>query len=284
MAAILFMHYGKVFLDALERLEKEVPGVTAQDLRDMSDSEKKQLGSVLGLEREEAVHGGDYMGAGRGSVLPTARWCTGWHMCEGAGNFRCANTYVPLAGKQGFHLLDMVSKNTSIININKTDLLVEPTAGSWALSLNEIKPPIISYLKQAPPSGMHLPIDMKWVLVGRKESGPIQFEFETKGLRTPSQADSDAMSVQNYKVDDSRVMVCKPDFIDRVSFADKSRVRFAIDGEQTSVARELDNFGIHTGSCVLLEAQVGVGRHTLVVEPLRAGTPLVAVSHVIYPA
>lgn len=43
-------------------------------------------------------------------------------------------------------------------------------------------------------------------------------------------------------------------------------------------------YGLYPGSCVLLNADVGVGRHTVRVEPLKAGEPFVAISHVLYPA
>lgn len=50
-------------------------------------------------------------------------------------------------------------------------------------------------------------------------------------------------------------------------------------------AVEVDQqYGMHNGSCVLLDAEVGIGRHTVRVEPLKAGEPFVAISHVLYPA
>lgn len=60
-------------------------------------------------------------------------------------------------------------------------------------------------------------------------------------------------------------------------------VRFSVDGEQVSVV-ELAQYGLHEQSCVLLGAEVGVGRHTVTVEPLDAGERYVAISHVLYPA
>lgn len=81
----------------------------------------------------------------------------------------------------------------------------------------------------------------------------------------------------------SRVAVCKPDFIDRVRFDDEKGVRFSVDGVITSV---VPGGGGHlaTKSCALLAAEIGPGLHRLTVEPLRKGEPLVAISHVIYPA
>ncbi|CAM9808128.1 unnamed protein product [Scytosiphon promiscuus] len=81
----------------------------------------------------------------------------------------------------------------------------------------------------------------------------------------------------------ARVAVCKPDFIDRVDFADPEGVRFTVDGVVTSaVPRDKD--ALATRSCSLLAAEIGPGLHRLRVEPLRQGEPLVAISHIIYPA
>lgn len=82
---------------------------------------------------------------------------------------------------------------------------------------------------------------------------------------------------------DSRVVVCKPDFIDRVDFADPGGVVFSIDGVETSVVPGGED-GLATQSCALLAAEVRPGRHRLKVAPLRRGEPFVAISHVIYPA
>lgn len=82
---------------------------------------------------------------------------------------------------------------------------------------------------------------------------------------------------------DSRVAVCKPYFFDRVEFSNTTGVRFSVDGVETSVV-EAGRDGLTTPSCVFLAAEIGPGRHRLRVEPLIHGGPLVAISHVIYPA
>lgn len=81
----------------------------------------------------------------------------------------------------------------------------------------------------------------------------------------------------------SRLVVCRPDFIDRVDFADAAAVRFSVDGVATTVVPPEEN-GLVTTSCSLLAAEIGPGRHRLRVEPLKEGEPFVAISHVIYPA
>ena len=80
------------------------------------------------------------------------------------------------------------------------------------------------------------------------------------------------------------MVVCRPDFIDRVELDDKAGVRYSVDGVETSPVGLVSQYGLHKGSCVLLAAEVGVGRHTLAVEPLKTGKPFVAISHVLYPA
>ncbi|CAM9235118.1 unnamed protein product [Ectocarpus sp. 4 AP-2014] len=82
---------------------------------------------------------------------------------------------------------------------------------------------------------------------------------------------------------DSRVVICKPDFITRVDFTDSTQVTFRVDGV-VAIAEELEQGFMTQGSCVILEADVGVGRHTVSVEPLHSGAPYVAVSHLLYPA
>ncbi|CAM9959896.1 unnamed protein product [Ectocarpus fasciculatus] len=199
------------------------------------------------------------------------------------------------------------------------------------------------------PEGYHKPIDVKWVLVGDADSGPIEFEFYTGGVRLDGALDRKASATAAAAVAavavatgvqgvegaamhglevagehpeaagatavapvggqagvlplgpveaaaaaaaaalagtegvDSRVVVCKPDFIDRVDFADPDGVVFSIDGVETSVVPAEEN-GLATQSCALLAAEVGPGRHRLKVVPLRRGKPFVAISHVIYPA
>lgn len=49
-------------------------------------------------------------------------------------------------------------------------------------------------------------------------------------------------------------------------------------------AVEMVQYGLYPRSCVLLDAEVGVGRHTVRVEPMMEGEPYVAVSHVLYRA
>lgn len=302
VADILFMHYAKVFLRAMSRLEKVSPGWTATELRKQNEASIHSLGVSLELWEDEhrSNEAGDYalvsrsnslfMGGGRGRALPSPSWCTSWRFCRGAGNYRCANTYYPLAGGEGSRLLDMVSERTSVLNSKCKNLVVKPNTGHWSLTLNEEKPSILEYLKTGrAPKGKHLPIDTKWVLVGNKASGPIEFEFETLGV--PQTRASKDVSVNGtaaegttVAVDDSRVVVCKPDFIRRVELGSAGDVRYSIDGVQTMTVRLLSHFGLHEGSCVLLAAEIGVGRHTLTVEPLKDGQPYVAISHIIYPA
>lgn len=186
--------------------------------------------------------------------------------------------------------MDMVSERTQLVNRHQESLLVSPSKGSWAVTLNEIKQPILDYLEQTPPEGMHLPVDMKWVLVGDQLSGPIGFEFETLGVPPVREAVGGLVvagggsSTANCPAKDSRITVCKPDFIDYVGLGDVNGVTYSVDGVKTSVVRLLDHQGLHNGSCALLAAEVGVGRHTLTMEPLSRGPPHVAISHVIYPA
>lgn len=324
VADMLFMHYAKVFLSALDRLEKVEPGWTVTQFLELSDSSRASLGVSLGLWGEEgsaqvstgtvdarastrSVGAGDgdrhsdiFLGGGRGSVLPRPAWCKGWRFCEGAGNYRCANTYFPLAGKNGSRLLDMVSERTPVLNSGHETLLKKPGRGHWAVTLNEVKLPILEYLKTTPPEGMHHPIDMKWVLVGDAMSGPIEFEFETIGV-VPGGADWSATAAAEAKTeksgsrtavvprnagagDDSRLVVCRPDFIDRVKLNDKTGIRYSIDGVETLPVKLIAQYGLQINSCVLLAAEIGAGRHTLAVEPLRKGEPFVAISHVLYPA
>lgn len=285
VADVLFIHYAHVFLAALDRLKAAEPRATSQQLRDETAFGKAVLRDAMGLGNPQEVSGdgSDFVGAGRGGLLPRPAWCKGWRFCEGAGDYRCAVTYSPLAGREGSQLLDMVSEHTPFSNANKTVLVAQPMAGQWAVTLNEIKEPILSYLMAPAPEGMHKPIDMKWVLVGDRESGPIEFEFETKGR--PAKAASEAVFGNNVvAITDSRVIVCKGETVERVALHDNKRVRFMIDGEETSVVRPIQNHFVTEGTCVLLGAQVGVGRHTLSVEPLTMGGLLISVSHVVYPA
>lgn len=309
LADMLFMHYAKVFLGAVDRLQDVAPGTTATQLREMNSLSRKSLRSSLGLgdgksvarrigdgAGDEGSGGSDvYMGGGRGSILPRPVWCIGWRFCEGAGSYRCANTYFPLAGKEGSRLVDMVSERTpAILNRNHEQYLTQPSEGHWTITLNEESQNFLRYLKSTPPKGMHLPIDMKWVLIGDKQSGPIEFEFETIGAplgragamhpgKMPTNTDGTMAEQIMPRFDDLRVAVCRPDFIDHIKLTDATGVKFSVDGVEASVV-ELAHDGLHSGSCVLLDAEVGAGRHILTVEPLLNGAPFVAVSHVLYPA
>lgn len=293
MADVLFMHYAHVFLNALQRLENAAPGVTAQQLRDETEADKLSLLASIGIENPEEVSGNGqgYMGAGRGDILPNPRWCAGWRFCEGAGNYRCANTFSPLAGREGSRLLDMVSERTPFVNSGRKHLVAEPTEGHWAVTLNEVKKSVLDYVAEPVPTrfaGMHKPIDMKWVLVGNGNSGPIEFGFETKGLaNNPEEASSsgeNAGSSAAEAIEDSRVVVCKASIIDCIRLDDRQGVRFRLDGIETSVLRPIAHRYLNPQLCVLLAAQVGVGKHTLRVEPLRVKGSPVSISHVIYPA
>lgn len=324
VADMLFMHYAKVFLNALDRLEKAAPGWAVSHFLELSASSRASLGVSLGLWGEDLSdqasagtadarastgsvgagdgdrYSGSYLGGGRGSVLPRPAWCKGWRFCEGAGNYRCANTYFPLAGKNGSRLVDMVSERTPVVNSGHELFLKKPSRGHWAVTLNEVKVPILEYLKTTPPEGMHHPIDMKWVLVGDAKSGPIEFDFETIGVvpggaeggataaaktKAGSSGNSTAAAPRNAEAeDDPRLVVCRPDFIHRVKLDDKAGIRYSVDGVETLPVELIAQYGLQEGSCVLLAAEIGPGRHTLAVEPLKKGEPFVAISHVLYPA
>lgn len=341
VADMLFMHYAKVFIGALKRLDGEVPAITASQLRG-SDPERtldmRSLRETLDLGPGAVASSGDdeadvYMGGGRGDILPPPVGCADWMFCSGAGDFRCANSYFPLAGDERSRLLDMVWEGTpAVLNADHSEYFAEPMAGHWAVTLNEEARKLIEYLGVAPPEGFHHPIDMKWVLVGDEASGPINFEFETIGIpperggvpveeevseglggeersaeeeeeqaggkevveeweeqRRDRQENEDngrrrAMTPpQNSVPRGSRVVVCKPDFIERRDFTDSTQVRFRLDGVEVT-AEELVQGFMKRGACVTLEAEVGVGRHMVTVEPLESGVPYVAISHLLYPA
>lgn len=291
------MNYGKAFLKALDRLEEVAPGITPNELRAKDGPSRTALGASLGLgsealredRREEdgvrisgdVLTSGDEMGAGRGVILPPPSWCGGWHFCDFAGDYRCANTLFPLAGKKGFRLLDMLSERLPPVNnLERTKYVIEPTEGHWAVTINEEKPAVIEYLSASAPKGKHKPIDKKWVLVGNRLSGPIEFEFETMG--SPQQGGA-TKAKGDLGRGNSRVGVCRPSFIARVDFADPAGVRLSVDGMEASVI-PLEHRGLSSGSCVLLDVDVGVGKHNITVEPLRDGKPYVAISHILYPA
>lgn len=191
---MLFMHYGAVFLSALERLEVVRPGITASGLRQHETLSERGMGILresLGLDAggmsvTNAAAGADggstapgndnvnssksssnstgaYMGGGRGDILPPPAWCKGWRFCDWAGSYRCANTYSPLAGRDGSRLVDMVSERTpTVLNRHRLENFVEPSPGRWAVTLNEESANIKAYLQVPPPEGFHHPIDMKW--------------------------------------------------------------------------------------------------------------------------
>lgn len=177
---MLFMHYAEVFLRAIERLDAERPGITAAGLQHqdaLSSGGRNNLREALGLgEVDDGGSGSSsirsgggsgnaatYMGGGRGAILPPPAWCKDWRFCEWAGNYRCANTYFPLAGKEGSRLVDMVSEGTpAVLNRNHSEYFVEPSKGRWVVTLNEEAQSIKDYLAVPPPEGFHHPIDMKW--------------------------------------------------------------------------------------------------------------------------
>lgn len=187
MGDMLFMHYAAVFLSALERLHAMRPGITIAGLRNqdaLSSGGRSSLRESLGLGEVDdngsggsgsgsgSGSGGDgdgsgnaaaFMGGGRGEILPSPAWCKGWRFCDWAGSYRCANTYFPLAGKEGSRLIDMVSERTpAVLNRNRSEYFVEPSRGRWAVTLNEQAPSLKKYLGMPPPEGFHHPIDMKW--------------------------------------------------------------------------------------------------------------------------
>lgn len=330
VADMLFMHYAEVFLSAMSRLEGVAPGVTGAELREKGSASRTDLrtslgglmgvgGAAEGVVATGGGHdgkgdeggggggGGGYMGAGRGSILPPPAWCAGSNFCEASGNYRCATTFFPLAGKAGSRLLDMVSPEGArrVLNLDREEYMVAPAEGHWAVTLNEEAANLLAYLKLTPPKGTHHPIDMKWVLVGDAKSGPIEFEFETigvpvgaareeggeggAGIAAETERNGDGTAVADVPGvastgEDSRVVVCRPDFIDRVDLNDEAGVRYSVDGVETSPVGLVNQYGLHQGSCVLLAAEIGAGRHTLSVEPLKQGKPFVAISHVLYPA
>ncbi len=184
------------------------------------------------------------------------------------------------------------------------------------LMLCQVAKVAIDYMSSAEtPEGFHKPIDTKWVLVGDAGSGPIEFEFSTftTGVNVAVEADpgpgpgpgpqerqergSPGGATPGRVADrqaggagrggasaavDHRLVVCRPDFIKRIDFADSSGVRFSVDGVETSVVPK-DQDGLDTPSCSRLAAEIPPGRHRLRVEPLKHGSPYVAVSHVMYP-
>lgn len=185
MSDMLFMHYAKVFLSAMERLDVARPGITAaglQNLDALSSGGKNSLREALGLgeaagngsdrsdSNKSGGDGGDgsgnaaaFMGGGRATILPPPAWCKGWRFCEWAGNYRCADTYFPLAGKEGSRLVDMISERTpAVLNRNHSEYFMEPSRGRWVVTLNEESQKIKDYLQVPPPEGFHHPIDMKW--------------------------------------------------------------------------------------------------------------------------
>ena len=286
------MHYAKAFLSALGRLEEMTPGITAADLPAKDDTSRAALMASLGLWNEasrgdprgdDGVSVND-LGEGQGDALPPPTWCGEWHFCHFAGDYRCANTFFPLAGKEGFRLLDMVSEVTpGILNRERALYNVNPTEGHWAVTLNEDNPVVIKYLVGPAAGGKHKPIDKKWVLVGDRLSGPIDLEFETVGFPSEEREAAAATAAEESTRTALRVGVCRPSFIDRIDFADSTGVKFKVDGVEASVV-PLEHRGLSRGSCVLLEADIGVGKHSLTVEPLRDGQPYVAISHILYPA
>lgn len=337
---MLFMHYAKVFLGALERLEDAVPGVTVSQLRGSAPEQMnmRSLRETLGLGPGVVARFGDgegdtFMGGGRGDILPPPAWCADWMFCSGAGNYRCANSYFPLAGGESSRLLDRIWEGTpAVLNADHSEFFAEPTAGHWAVTLNEKSLHLLEYLQIPPQEGFHKAIDMKWVLIGEEASGPIDFEFETIGIpperggamvvaeedseglgeekgveergreqgnqeaveereEQPEDREEDVDSSlrrttgqgQNSAPPDSRVVVCKPDFIDRQDFTNSTQVRFRLDGAEVP-AKLLDQFFMVNGSCATLEVEVGVGWHRVTVEPLESGVPYVAISHLLYPA
>lgn len=342
IADMLFMHYAKVFIGALERLDGVMPRVTASQLRGSNPEqtltmtslrETLDLGPGAVASTSEGDEGDPYMGGGRGDILPPPATCADWMFCSGAGDYRCANSYFPLAGDEGSRLLGMVWEGTpAVLNADLSEYFAEPAAGHWAVTLNEQSPKLIEYLTVAPPEGFHHPIDMKWTLVGDEASGPIDFEFETIGVpperggaplveegsdgpgeeegaaegqegqqgdlevveewgrqRRDGEEDEDSGRrratdrPQNSAPPGSRVVVCKPDFIDRRDFTNTTQVRFRLDGVEVSAEEMVQPF-LTRGACASLEAEVGVGRHKLTVEPLQSGMPYVAISHLLYPA
>eukprot|EP00903_Cladosiphon_okamuranus_P013718 g12774.t1 len=334
VADMLFMHYAQVFIGALKRLDGAMPGVTASQLRSSGPEQTLSMGTlretldlgpgaVVSVASSGDDEAGIYMGGGRGNILPPPVLCPDWIFCSSAGDFRCANSYFPLAGDESSRLLDLVREGTPVVlNAEHSQYFAEPAAGHWAVTLNEMAPGLLEYIGVAPPEGFHHPIDMKWVLVGDEASGPISFEFETIGNPPPEgeavpavveeeseglggEKDWDAEGEEEQEGDrekdednsrrratgqqenwvpwDSRVVVCKPDFIDRQDFTNSTQVRFRLDGAEVA-AEELFQGFMKKGACVTLEAEVGVGRHVVTVEPLQLGEPYVAVSHLLYPA
>ena len=104
-----------------------------------------------------------------------------------------------------------------------------------------------------------------------------------KPQRAISHPPSRACASTTYSISPS-VCIHSQDFITRAPFNESSQVRFSIDGVDVSTVEVDQLYGLYPGSCVLLDAQVGAGHHTVRVEPLKAGEPFVAISHVLYPA
>ncbi len=298
---MLFMHYAPVFLGGLARLEAAMPGVTAEELRHSGEGADTAatLRDTLGLGAA-APHGGGgndgddggvYAGGGRGDFLPPPAWCAEWMLCARAGDFRCATSYFPLLGREDSRLLEMVASEEKVTGMDLSEYFLPPSPGRWSVTLNEDAENLVSYLREIPPEGFHHPVDTKWVLEGDAASGPIEFEFETVGSphgRAPG-GDKDAAALRVARGGSgvrpgSQVVVCKPDFIDRKDFTNSTQVRFLVDGVEAAAAELEQGDVMLEGSCVTLAAEVGVGRHTVTVEPLEIGEPYVAISHLVYPA
>lgn len=275
------MHYARVFLAALKRLEAAAADTTAQQLRDSTEAHRAALLESVGVPSAREVSGGGNtsMSAGRGALLPSPHWCKDWHFCHEAGNYRCSTSYVPVAGEGGSNLLDMISDRTPVLNRDVKELEGQPTQGHWAVTLNEVYPFLFDYFKIPDEDGKHKPIDRKWVLVGNSESGPIDLEFETRGNPTTDSSDDSPESVTN-----AQAVVCSRSIIDMVKLNDTEAVRFKMDGEVTSAQEMPEHVYTDHSDCVMLDHQLRVGRHTLSVEALKADGPPVGISHVIYPA
>lgn len=120
-------------------------------------------------------------------------------------------------------------------------------------------------------------------IIERKEGSDSTDSDLEKDVTLTTASPEATATVEEAEQFDSRVTICKPDFIDRVAFNETSDVSISVDGSPVQVV-VLVQLGLYPGSCVVLDAEVGAGWHTIKVEPLRAGEPYVAISHVVYPA
>ncbi|CBJ48305.1 conserved unknown protein [Ectocarpus siliculosus] len=321
VADMLFMAYAEVFLRALERLNGVKPGITAAGLRQLnalSANGRLNLWESLGLDGGGAtdarpdLHGEAtaadsqsgsnnypaFMGGGRGDILPPPSWCKGYRFCQGAGSYRSEYFVEPSQGHWAVTLNEEAQSIKDYLKVSPPRGFHHPIDYKWVLVGDAAAGPIEFEFETLgiPPAGRHRRRRAK-VEEGEEEDAHTFSSSAGREEPAPESAGANEEFSNSAGIDaektrptedatdfDSRVTVCKPDFIDRVQFNETSGVRFSVDGIQVETTVELVQVGLHVQSCALLDVAVGVGRHTVKVEPLKVGEPYVAISHVLYPA